>query len=191
MIRESIITTRNADGSAHIAPMGVHVRASDLIILPFKPSTTLDNLLREDCAAVNYTDDVRVYAGCLTGRRDWPVCGTTEIDGLRLADCLAHNEVRVAKIQKDDVRPEFTCQIVHEATHKPFHGFNRAQAAVIEAAILVSRLHMLPADKIDNDIDYLRIAIDKTAGERERQAWNWLMTSVSDFRNTSDGRQQA
>jgi hypothetical protein len=63
--------------------------------------------------------------------------------------------------------------------HAPFRGFNRAQAAVVEAAILVSRLHMLPADKIDREIEYLKIAIDKTAGPREREAWEWLMERVS------------
>jgi len=35
---------------------------------------------------------------------------------------------------------------VHRASHAPFVGFNRAQAAVIEAAILVSRLRMLRRD---------------------------------------------
>ena len=40
-------------------------------------------------------------------------------------------------------------------TIAPFRGFNRAQAAVVEAAILVSRLHMLPPDKIEREIGYL------------------------------------
>ena len=35
-------------------------------------------------------------------------------------------------------------RVVHLAQHTPFPGFNRAQAAVIEAAILARRLHMLP-----------------------------------------------
>ena len=39
--------------------------------------------------------------------------------------------------------------MVHAASHAPFQGFNRAQAAVIEAAILASRLHMLPREKIE------------------------------------------
>ena len=66
--------------------------------------------------------------------------------------------------------------------HKPFHGYNRAQSAVIELAILVSRLHMLPEEKIDDEIEYLMIGVEKTAGEREETAWNWLMERVTDFR---------
>ena len=48
--------------------------------------------------------------------------------------------------------------------HAPFRGFNRAQAACVEAPILVSRLPMLPRGKIDREMAYLEIAIGKTAG---------------------------
>jgi uncharacterized protein len=56
---------------------------------------------------------------------------------------------------------------------------NRAQAAVIEGAVLVSRLHMLPAEKIASEMAYLQIAIDKTAGSEEREAWSWLREAVA------------
>lgn len=180
-IRESIITTRRADGSAHIAPLGVHETEQGLMIAPFQPSATLDNLLREGTACINYTDDVRVYAGCLTNRRDWPVCPAEQIDGIRLQDCLAHTEVRIHNREADDIRPRLYCEIVHEASHRPFHGYNRAQFAVIELAILVSRLHMLPMEKIASEIDYLTIGLQKTAGPREQTAWDWLMEKVTQF----------
>ena len=110
-----------------------------VMLAPFKPSATLDNLLREGTATINYTDDVRVYAGCLSNRREWPTCPTQDIKGLRLKDCLTHTEVRVSTCVEDDLRPTFTCDVVHEQMHKPFHGYNRAQSAVIELAILVDR----------------------------------------------------
>jgi hypothetical protein len=68
--------------------------------------------------------------------------------------------------------------VVHEAAHAPAPGFNRAQAAVIEAAILTSRLHMLPPEKIRAELAYLTIAISKTAGAREQEAWDWLMARI-------------
>ena len=46
---------------------------------------------------------------------------------------------------------------------RPLSGFNRAQAAVIEAAILASRLRMLPRKKVEREIAYLQIAVNKTA----------------------------
>jgi hypothetical protein len=73
-------------------------------------------------------------------------------------------------------------ECVHRETHAPFPGFNRAQAAVVEGAILVSRLFMLPKEKVDSEIDYLRIAIDKTAGDAERTAWHWLMQAIEEHR---------
>jgi hypothetical protein len=71
---------------------------------------------------------------------------------------------------------------VHEAIHASFAGFNRAQAAVIEGAVLVSRLHMLPARKVEAEMAYLQIAIDKTAGPGEHEAWGWLCEAVQHHR---------
>lgn len=173
-IREIILTTRRADGTAHIAPMGLREQNGEVLIAPFRPSGTLDNLLREGVAAVNLTDDVRVYAGCLTGRTDWPLAQTDRIDGFRLGGVLAHQEIEVVRAIDDEVRPRIYCRVVHEVNHHPFRGFNRAQAATLEFAILISRLDMLPRSKIDAELEYLRIAMDKTAGAREWEAWGWL-----------------
>jgi uncharacterized protein len=61
-------------------------------------------------------------------------------------------------------------------------GLNRAQAAVVEGAILVSRLHLLPPEKIDAETAYLRIAIGKTAGDHELEAWRWLEEAIASHR---------
>jgi hypothetical protein len=37
---------------------------------------------------------------------------------------------------------------------------------------------MLPREKIEAEIAYLAIAIEKTAGPEEKQAWGWLMERV-------------
>ena len=100
-IRECIVTSIRDDNSIHIAPMGIHEDEEHLIILPFKPSATLDNLERDGTATLNYTDDVRVYAGCLTGHREWPTCPTEVIKGIRLENCLAHTELGVVSKVED------------------------------------------------------------------------------------------
>jgi uncharacterized protein len=183
MIQETIVTTQNQAGVIHIAPMGIHISADYFIILPFKPSTTLDNLLKTGVAVLNYCTDVRVFAGCLTGRRDWPVKDAEHIDGKVLSCALAHTEVKVIHIEDDKLRPKLYCQAVHTMNHAPFTGFNRAQYAVLEATILVSRLHMLPLEKIETDLAYLQIGIDKTAGDNEKEAWGWLMTAVDNYKS--------
>ena len=177
-----MVTTLGETGVPHIAPMGVREADGLLLVAPFKPSTTLTNLLATRVAVVNLTDDVRVFAGCLTGRRDWPLRRAVVVEGRVLESALAHRELELERVEEDELRPRLYCRIVHEASHRPFAGFNRAQAAVIEAAILVSRLDMLPVEKIDTEIDYLRIAIDKTAGPREAEAWDWLMATVTAWR---------
>lgn len=186
MIRETIITTLNENNSVHIAPMGVREIDGLIVIAPFKPSTTLENLKRSRQAVINFTDDVRVFAGCLTGRYVWPTVPVSVITGQRLENSLGHLEIEVKKIEDDELRPRFYCAIRHQELHRPFMGFNRAKSAVLELAILVSRLHLLPPEKIDAEIKYLEIAMEKTAGDEEREAWNWLMNKISEFR-----RQQA
>ncbi len=183
MILEVIVTTTNADGTSHIAPMGIREQQDQVIIAPFKPSATMDNILRNGTATINRLTDVRIFAGCLTGRKDWQLLPTKEINGHRLACALSHSELQLDDFKDDELRPEFYFHKVLEEVHAPFNGFNRAQAAVLEAAILVSRLHMLPAEKIDQELKYLQIAIDKTAGENEKTAWSWLMEKVEQFRN--------
>lgn len=182
MIYETILTTTTAAGQAHIAPFGVREHDGLVIISPFRPSASLDNLLRGQCAVLNLTDDVRVFAGALTGRRDWPLRRATLIDGYVLESALAHRELELVHVREDAVRPELSFRVVFEATHAPFRGFNRAQGAVLEAAVLVSRLHMLPLEKIEAEVNYLAIAIEKTAGEHEWQAWHWLIECIDNYK---------
>jgi hypothetical protein len=184
MILETIVTSQSALGEPHIAPMGVHVVGHDMLIMPFRPSISLDNILATGCAVLNYTDDVRVFAGCLTGRRDWPLLEADVVPIQRLAHSLAHAELRLQRVEDDAVRPKLHCRVVHEANHAPFRGFNRAQYAVLEAAILASRLHLLPSAKIDAELNYLRIGLEKCAGDKEREAWGWLMEKIAAFRLT-------
>lgn len=182
MIRESIITTVSRAGDLHIAPMGVIWHGGAPVLAPFRPSRTLDNLREHPAAVINHTDDVRVFAGCLTGRRNWPVRASRCVEGRVLESALAHQEIVVERVEEDEVRPRFHCRVVHEAMHAPFRGFNRAQAAVVEAAILVSRLHLLPFEKIEREMAYLEIAVGKTAGPQEKEAWDWLAARVEAHR---------
>jgi uncharacterized protein len=179
LIRETIVTTAGSTGIVHMAPLGLIADGEGWIIAPFRPSKTLDNLREVPFAVANYTDDVRIFAGCLTGRHQWPTVASDQIPVQRLADTLAHAELAIERVTEHEERPRFHCRVLHTATHRPFQGFNRAQAAVIEAAILVSRLDMLPREKIEQEVAYLQIAVAKTAGTAEQQAWLWLMESIA------------
>jgi uncharacterized protein len=187
VIHETVITTQSADGVPHVAPMGVrYVDGSEggrVVLMPFKPSTTLSNVLATESAVLNVVVDTRVFAGCVTGRRrDWPLVAAEHVPGARLACAIGHLELRLAGHDDDAQRPRLVLARVHEGRHAPFVGFNRAQAAVIEGAVLVSRLHLLPPEKVERELAYLQIAIDKTAAAPEHEAWGWLLDAVAAHR---------
>lgn len=177
MIRETIVTSVDPAGLPHIAPFGLTQAGEGWVIAPFAPSVTLDNLRAMPFAVANHVDDVRVFAGCLTGRRDWPLVPSEGV-APRLACALAHEELEVVRVEEEAQRPRFHCRVLRTVTHAPFPGHNRAQAAVIEAAVLVSRLFMLPRERVEREIASLAIAIEKTAGPREQEAWSWLMERI-------------
>jgi uncharacterized protein len=181
LIREVIVSTIDPSGEAHLAPIGLIEDGEGWIIAPFRPSKTGDNLAATPFAAASYTDDAAIFAGLVTGRHNWPLAAAEKIPVPRLASALAHAELRVIRIEEDSERPRFHCEVVHRAQHAPFEGFNRARNAILECAVLLTRLHILPREKIDREIAYLAIAIEKTAGPREREAWSWLMQKREAF----------
>jgi hypothetical protein len=181
-IFETVVTTCSPEGAVHVAPMGVRYLDAEVVLKPFRPSQTLDNILATRRAVLNVLTDVRVFAGCVTGRRDWPTVPVEAPDGstaARLACAHSHALLRLAQVAEDAQRPTLRLERMHEAQHSAFAGFNRAQAAVIEGAVLVSRLHLLPREKVALEMAYLQIAIDKTAGPPELEAWGWLQEAVA------------
>jgi hypothetical protein len=183
-IVETIVTTMTADGLVHVAPLGLIAESDRWIIAPFSPSRTLDNLREVPFACASHTSDVRVFAGCITGRKEWPTVGATTIRAARLAHCVSHWELAVERVVEDVQRPRFVCRVAHAGSHAPWTGHNRAQAAVIECAVLASRLHMLPLEKVEAELKYLEIAIAKTAGPEEQEAWGWLMERIDQWRTS-------
>ncbi len=187
-IFETVVTTVGIDGRSHVAPMGARYQAGRVVLMPFKPSTTLANIIATGHAVLNLITDTRIFAGCVTGRRDWPTVPAQHITGVRLANALGHVELKLDEQVDAPQRPVLHMARMFEASHAPFVGLNRAQAAVVEGAVLVSRLHMLSLEKIDTEMNYLQIAIDKTAGAAEHEAWGWLREAVNAHRAAAGAR---
>ena len=159
--------------------MGVHLLDEERwLIMPFHPSRTLENLIHTGVAVMNVCEDVRIFAGCLTGRRSWPTVPAAKVQGHRLVDALTHVELSLENFDEDPVRPRCVTRTVHMEQHAPFLGFNRAQSAVLEAAILASRLDRLSAEKIRTEMAIHEIALEKTGGLREREAWDWVSDKI-------------
>ena len=181
MIYEVIISTMNEDGSSNIAPMGVSQKADFVVLKPFKPSKTLDNILAQKIAVMNIVTDVRVFAGAVTGRSNFNLVELPGGKGFFLKDALSYLILSLAEIHDDEIRSTLYMNKVNVIHLSSFKGFNRAQAAIIEASVLMSRLDLLSQDKVKQEIKYLQIAISKTAGKKEIQAWEWLMEKYENY----------
>lgn len=179
LILETIVTTLSPADELHLVPFGLIGEGDDVWLAPFRPSPTITNLDANPFFAASSPRDVRVIAGAVTGRRDWPTVACERIPGRRLADSFGHAEFEVVEIADDPTRPRYRGRVLHTAAHAPFIGYNRAQGAVLEAAILSTRLHMLEPAKVLTEMAYLAIAIAKTAGPRECEAWGWIEDKVA------------
>ena len=192
-IHECLLTTQNGDDTTHIAPMGVWKNPrGEISFAPYRPSSSLDNILRTGYASLSCSDDVSIFTSCVLGDKSRlasiALFPNLYIPGMRLDDVLSHTELKLMAAKKEKLRTRCTCKSIYQANHRPFRGFNRAQSAIIELAILISRLHILPKQKIIDEICYLQIAIDKTAGAVEGEAWNRLHTHIQAYLHTGKAR---
>jgi hypothetical protein len=87
-------------------------------------------------------------------------------------------ELEVVAIDDTPPRSRIEARVVHRGTRREFLGFNRARHAVLEAAILATRTHLIPADEIQREYARLQVIVDKTAGPREQEAMAMLTEYV-------------
>jgi hypothetical protein len=180
LIIESLLTTADAEGGVNVAPMGVEWGETEIVIKPFVDTTTFRNLSSTGAAVVNLTDDVLLFAQAVTGdpavlnARTAPAA---KIRGVILDAALAWREVEVVSIDATPPRSRIVTRVVHRGQRGEFPGINRARHAVLEAAILATRTHLIPPAELAADLARLQLIVDKTAGPREVAA----MAQVRDF----------
>lgn len=170
MIIESIFTTRAPDGSVNCAPMGVEWGEATIVVKPFLETTTFRNLRDTRAGVVNLTDDVLLFAQAALGNPVFPHEPAVSVPGVVLVAACSWREVRVVSIDDTPPRSRIVTSVVHHGTRREFLGFNRARHAVLEATILATRLHILARDEVARELERLQLIVDKTAGEREREA---------------------
>jgi len=184
MILEGLVTTISADGRMHVAAMGPAVDDAEreagtitrLVLRPFGTSQTATNLARGRCGVFHVTDDPLLLARVVAGRLDAPPSTrpATAVAGHVLDDACRAWEFTIDGIDDSRERVVMTARVVAEHAGRPFLGFSRAAHAVVEAAILVTRLELLGRDEVTRRIDELRPLVDKTGGARDREAFALL-----------------
>lgn len=178
MIIESIVTSMAADGSINFAPMGVEWGESTLVLKPFLETTTFRNVRDTRVAVVNITDDVMLFARAAISSPEYPWVPATVVRGAVLEAACSWRELEVVTLDDTPPRSRIEARVLHHGFRREFIGFNRARFAVLEAAILATRTHLLPAEEIRAEYARLQVIVDKTAGPREREAMALLTEHV-------------
>lgn len=194
MILESIVTSVDREGRVNIAPMGPHVEpnlavsaAEDatFVLRPFNTSRTYANLIETRKAVIHVTDDVQLFAMAAVDAIE-----ADEIPGLvrqlersdwwTLVDCHRWFAVEIESVSLEQPRVDMRCRVVRSGIVRPFFGFNRAKHAVIEAAILATRIGILSPQTIHDELERLQPLIDKTGGPAEHSAFDFLRKTIHD-----------
>jgi uncharacterized protein len=178
VIIETIVTSLAPDGQVNFAPMGVEWSEDTLVLKPFLETTTFRNLSTARAAVVNLTDDVMLFAQGAIASPRFSAGPATVVRGVVLDAACSWREVEITSIDATPPRSRMEARVVHHGTRREFLGFNRARHAVLEAAILATRTHLLPAEQIRTEFERLQVIVDKTAGPREREAMTLLTEYV-------------
>jgi uncharacterized protein len=182
MILEGIVTSVDAAGNWNAAPMGpiVDPQFSRFTLRPFETSQTYRNLKQVPYGVVHVVDDVLLLARAAIGRLDtFPDFQPAErIPGRVLLAACRWYEFEVVSCDAATPRVTMQTQVLHSGRLRDFWGFNRAKHAVLEAAILATRVHLIPPAEMEAELARLKIIVDKTAGPDELAAFELLTDYV-------------
>jgi hypothetical protein len=146
------------------------------VLRPYRTSKTYQNLLRTGEGVFHVTDDVLLLAQTAVGEpHPLPqLQATRAIAGMILTGACRWYAFRTVAIDDAEQRTVITAEVVDRGRLREFFGFNRAKHAVLEAAILATRIGLLPADEITAQFEKLRVLVEKTGGAQEHEAFQFL-----------------
>ncbi len=178
-ILEAIVTTANEDGTINIAPMGPLVDESleTLVLRPFRTSTTYKNLIRTSLGVLHITDDVLLFAKAAIGNVE-PLPTFLPSEPLVLASACRWLKFEILSVDDSAERSVLISHTTERGQMREFFGFNRAKHAVIEAAILATRVHLLAGEEILAELERLESTIRKTGAADELTAYALLQDFV-------------
>jgi uncharacterized protein len=178
VILETIVTTMDNAGVVNFAPMGVEWGEQIIVLKPFLETTTYRNITETRVAVINLTDDVMLFAQGAISSPSYPWVAAVSVTGAVLEAACAWREVEITSVDSTPPRSRIETRVRHLGFHREFLGFNRARHAVLEAAILATRTHLIPLEEIRSEFARLQVIVDKTAGPREHEAMALLTDYV-------------
>jgi hypothetical protein len=100
------------------------------------------------------------------------------VRGRILEGACGYHEFRVLRVDDSTERATFEVETVASGQLRPFFGWNRAKHAVLEAAILATRVAVLPIRGILEELERLAAPVKRTAGPDEAAAFALLRAHI-------------
>lgn len=179
MIIETIFSTLDPEGNPNFAPMGVVWGDEEMIVRPFRNSRTYRYLTDTGYGVANVTDDVLLFVQSALTDAHLSCFPARHIPGVVLcAACFWRELAVIEEIDRIGERAEIRCRVVGQGWQRDFLGFNRGRNAVLEAAIVATRLHLYPIQQVWDELERSQEIVWKTGGDREQQAMRYLLDWV-------------
>ena len=185
MILETILSTVDAKGETHFAPIGVIfpdspddlANTKEIKLRLYAGSRTYENLRAWGEGVVNLTGNILYFADASLIKR-CQAHMSAKVKPHRLGDADVVWEFSVTSFETAKEPALVTATVLCYDKLGGFSGFCRAHGAVLEAAVAVSRRHILPYKTIENSWPMWQNIVAKTGGAREKKAFDILTKTL-------------
>ncbi len=156
LLYETIVTTRNLDGTPNAAPIGVICKEDrEVVVYLHEGSKTFNNVRREKSFCVNILRDPMVFVESTLGNLDSTKFQTDD-HGLSIKGAEAFFTVEVTSeklVQRKDRLGTSTLNVINARVlevvknQEHAHPLNRAIYGIIEALVYISRIDIVSEDE--------------------------------------------
>lgn len=191
LLYETILTTRNPNGTPNAAPIGVICKDDDEVVFYLhNGSKTFDNVLREKSFYVNIINDPMVFVESTIGNLESGKFQLDDGDGffIKTAEAFFRAEVTSEKlVHRKDHLGTFTTYVIRARVlrmvknQEHVQPLNRAIYGIIEALVYISRIDIVSEDeKKDylNHISEISRLVNKVGSEDHKRAMKKIWESI-------------
>ncbi len=149
-IVETLLVSSNLDGSPNIAPMGITRRDKSLIVKPFKPSQTYENLKRGGSISIHISHDPLLFLKTAFKQEF-----DQQTEMVKDTDAIIQAEI-TSLIHEDELRASFRLYPSSlEIKNSTPTVFSRGRADAIELVINATRLQVHKTENLDHEVQLI------------------------------------
>lgn len=182
LIIETILSSCGKDGKINFAPVGVHIpddtlqlsEVNEIELFLYSGSRTYSNLTDIPEGVINFTDDILSFVEAAVNSPHFPETPSQFIRPPRMAAAKTVWEFVIISFDRSTEPARIIGKVLFRKELAGFYGLCRARGAILEAAILATRLAWIPAGKITEAWPQWREIVARTGGIREQKAFQIL-----------------